>query len=91
MPLGLRDDGCELSPAFAGKTRLPIRADTVWQREHAAKPKHFDDMTPAEQAAFKMKLDRKFKPIPVLVAKSVWEATNRGEPDICQRKTGERT
>jgi hypothetical protein len=28
-------------------------------------------MNPAEQAAFKMKLDRKFKPIPALAAKAV--------------------
>ena len=28
-------------------------------------------MTPAEQAASKMKLDRKFMPIPTLVAKAV--------------------
>ena len=31
---------------------------------------HFDDMTPAKQSAFKKKLDRKFRPIPALVAKA---------------------
>jgi hypothetical protein len=37
---------------------------------HAAKPKHFDELTPAEQSAFKKKLDRKFRPIPAIVAKA---------------------
>jgi len=32
------------------------------------KPKLFDDMTPAEKDAFRKKPDRKFKPIPALVA-----------------------
>ena len=45
-----------------------IRADAGWQQARAAKPKHFDDLTPAEQSAFKMKLDRKFRPIPAIVA-----------------------
>jgi hypothetical protein len=45
-----------------------IRADAAWQRAHAAKPKHFDDMTSAEQSAFKKKLDRKFRPIPAIFA-----------------------
>jgi hypothetical protein len=30
----------------------------------------FNDLTPAEQSAFKKKLDRKFRPIPALVAKA---------------------
>jgi hypothetical protein len=45
-----------------------IRADAGWQQARAAKPKHFDDLTPAEQSAFKKKLDRKFRPIPAIVA-----------------------
>jgi hypothetical protein len=36
----------------------------------SAKPKHFDDLTPAEQIAFKKKLDRKFWPIPAIIAKA---------------------
>ena len=54
--------------ALAGKSNRQIRADAAWQQAHAAKPKHFDDMTPAEQSAFKKKLDRKFRPIPAIVA-----------------------
>jgi len=30
----------------------------------------FNDLTPAEQSAFKKKLDRKFRPIPAIVAKA---------------------
>jgi hypothetical protein len=42
----------------------------AWQQARAAKPKHFDDLTPAEQSAFKKKLDRKFRPIPAIFAKA---------------------
>jgi hypothetical protein len=31
----------------------------------------FNDLTPAEQSAFKKKLDRKFRPIPSIVAKAI--------------------
>jgi hypothetical protein len=55
---------------FAGKSNRQIRADAAWQQAHAAKPKHFNDLTPAEQSAFKKKLDRKFRPIPAIVAKA---------------------
>jgi hypothetical protein len=57
--------------ACAGKSSRQIRAEAAWQQAHAAKPKHFDDMTPAERDAFRMKLDRKFKPIPAIVTKAV--------------------
>jgi hypothetical protein len=56
--------------ALAGKSNRQIRADAAWQQAHAAKPKHFDDLTPAEQSAFKKKLDRKFRPIPAIVARA---------------------
>jgi hypothetical protein len=61
---------------LSGKSSRQIRADTAWQQAHAAKPKHFDDMTPAEQSAFKKKLDRKFEPIPAIVAKAAQARKN---------------
>jgi hypothetical protein len=36
-----------LSECQLFKTCWQIRADAVWQRARAAKPKHFDNMTPA--------------------------------------------
>ncbi len=56
--------------AYAGNSSRQIRADAAWQQAHATKPKHFDDMTPPEKDAFKKKLDRKFRPIPAIVAKA---------------------
>jgi len=37
---------------------------------------HFDDLPPAEQSAFKKKQDRKFRPIPALVAKAALARKN---------------
>jgi hypothetical protein len=61
----------ECAKAYSGKSSRQIRTDAAWQQAHAAKPKHFDDMTAAERVAFRKKLDRKFKPAPAVVAKAV--------------------
>jgi hypothetical protein len=55
---------------YAGKTAVEIRADATWRKAAAAKPKHFDHMTPAEKANFKVILDCKFKLVPAIVGKT---------------------
>jgi hypothetical protein len=55
---------------FAGGVTPPRPAVGTTALRFSAKPKHFDDLTPAEQSAFKMKLDHKFRPIPAIVAKA---------------------
>jgi len=54
-----------------GKTGPQIRADAVWRKAQAKRPRHLDLMTPRQKDAFKRMLDRKFPPHPAIVAKAV--------------------
>jgi len=56
---------------FAGKSSADIHAAAVWNRAAGKRPKHLDQMTEAEKAAFKARLDRKFKPHSALMTKAV--------------------
>jgi len=56
---------------YSGLTSQQIRADPEWQLAAAGKPKHFDQMSEADQAAFKEILDSEFPPNPAIVAKAL--------------------
>jgi hypothetical protein len=55
---------------FAAQSNQQIRVNSGFQRAAAQKPKHLDQMTAAEKAAFKAMLDAKFPPIPAIVAQA---------------------
>lgn len=76
--LGHLDDWESYSPAvnrfikrYAGQAGAGIRAAAAWKKAAAARPKHLDLMTDAEKAAFKAMLDKKFTPLPAMMAKAV--------------------
>jgi len=56
---------------YAGQASAQIRKDPAWQKAHAAKPKHLDQMSEAEKKNFKRLLDRVFKPVPAILTKAV--------------------
>ena len=67
--LGHLDDYARYNPhsllfakKHAGLTSQQIRADPAWQKAPARKPKHFDETSAAEGAAFKKMLDARFPP-----------------------------
>jgi hypothetical protein len=47
---------------YVGQGSTGIRAAAAWKKAAAARPKHLDQMTDAEKAAFKAMLDRRFLP-----------------------------
>ena len=56
---------------YAGKTAAVIHATEAWQKAAAARPKHLEQMTAADKAAFKARLDKKFGPHAALMAEAV--------------------
>jgi hypothetical protein len=56
---------------YSGLTSQQIRADPKWQEAAAGKPKHFDQMSEADQATFKTILDVKFPPNAAIMAKAL--------------------
>jgi len=66
--LGHLDDWESYNPAvnsfikrYTGMAGTDIRAAAAWQKAAALRPKHLDQMTEVEKAAFKAMLDKKFK------------------------------
>jgi hypothetical protein len=60
---------------YASQTAVKIRKAVKWQQARTAKPRHLDQMTPAEKIAFKKMLDRKFPLKPALFVKAVQART----------------
>ena len=56
---------------YSGLTSQQIRADPKWQKAAAGKPKHLDQMSETEQAAFRAILDAKFPPDAAIMAKAL--------------------
>jgi hypothetical protein len=50
----------EFAKNYSGLTGQQIRADLTWQKSVASRPKHFDEMSEADKAAFKAMLDATF-------------------------------
>lgn len=86
--LGHLDDWESYNPAvisfikrYASKASADIRAAAAWKKAASVRPKHLDLMTAAEKAAFKVMLDKKFKPAPNLMAKAIKARANMS-PDF---------
>ncbi len=56
---------------YSGLTSQQIRADPKWQEAAAGKPKHLDQMSEAEQSAFKEILDATFPLDAAIMAKAL--------------------
>jgi hypothetical protein len=63
---------------YARLTGQQIRDDPMWQKAAARKPKHLDEMSDAEKAAFKKLLDVKFPPNAAIMAKAMTALTTDG-------------
>ena len=61
----------EFVKEYARPTSQQIRADPLWQKAAARKPKHFDQMSAADKDAFKKPLDAKFPPNAAIMTNAV--------------------
>jgi 5-methylcytosine-specific restriction protein A len=54
---------------FAMQDPATIRANPIWQKKHAERPKPWDEWTEAEKATVRAQLDAELSPDPVLLAR----------------------